>query len=446
MLKEHRKYWLWLALLIAAVFVLNMNHINQQAVYSDYFKATAENILSGAGYTNAEFDYKPAYYPLWGYTGIVLLDVFFAGSSGILLSVIQYLLCFSAIYYFYKAFQLKPRYYHLALLLPFIALCSVKWPDAIVGCLTVFIFYNIKDYLNTSRLRKLILAGAFFGITVNFRSEYIYLPLFLAVFILLPSLKNFNKKIIYTAAALFISSLLFLLPWSIRSLTQTGEYRLGASNGWSVMYISLGQLPGNPWEIAPFDKSAFDFTKKSGIYPYTPQGDKLLKDESLKLIKENPLAYAEKAGYNFLMCMIRGVYTGEYGNIAISEEDRYQADAFIESHKGISGKISSIFKLPPAISIPYTIEKLIQAVFVIFFFVLMVNWFFFRNRAKINQMLLLSVAAFALHKLVLVSLIQYEYRHMNSIYLLLLGLFFAEMPFIRDKIKFWKKKETQETE
>ncbi len=424
MIKENRKYWIWLSVYVFAIFILNINHINQQGVYENFFRQISENVLSGAGYTCGEFDYKPTFYPLWGYTGILIIDTFF-GSSNFFVYLIQFGLCLFSIFIFYKLFEIKPKFLHFPFLLPFIALCSVKWPDAIVGCLLIGFAYFYKKHIFGDRYKNLLIAGAMLGIIANFRSEYIYLPIVLLALSFLPFAKNFKKKNIITSVGIFAIAVACLLPWSFRSYILTGEQRLSASNGWAVMYISLGQLPGNPWHIAPYDKWAFDLTTANKKHPYTPEGDKLLKSEFTKLVKEQPLAFAEKFGLNSLRFFTGGVYTGEFANIILDESKRYELDGFIMSKSGIVNKIFAFKDFKLTESLPLIFEKFIQFCFVLTFFILMIysiKAYFKNGFVKGNEILLLLSAAVVIYKFLIVSAIQYEYRHVNAIYLFVFGI------------------------
>jgi len=424
MLKENKKYWFILASYILAIFILNINHINQQGVYDNFFRQISENVLSGAGYTCGEFDYKPAFYPLWGYTGILIIDTFF-GSSNIFVYLTHYLLCFFAILTFYKIFEIKPKYLHFLWLLPFIALCSVKWPDAVVGCLLVGFLYYLKKYIKNEKLKYILFAGLMLGVIANFRSEYIYLPFGVVLFSFLPKMKPERKRFLYSALLTFVIAIVCMLPWSFRSYLLTGYHRLDASNGWAVMYISLGQLPGNSWNIAPMDKSAFDYAEKLKKHPYTPDGDYYLKQAFKKNISEKPYEFIEKCGLNCLRFFTGGVYTGEFANIITGESGRFDMDRQITAAKGITGKITTIGNLGLAESIPLAIEKLIQFFFVLFFLTIMIYFIikvFRKHESQKNIALFYSIAGIVFYKILIVSAIQYEYRHVNAVYLLVLGV------------------------
>ncbi|MCK5741272.1 MAG: hypothetical protein KAH48_03565, partial [Chlorobi bacterium] len=136
-MKDKAKYFgMMTAAAIIIVFALNYAHINQQGTVTDVFRPIAENILDGKGYQCAEFGDEALTYPLWGYTLLVTADSL-TGTNGLFLLTLQAILCYIGILYFYKLFKIQKRYFHLLLFLPFIAMMSVKWPDAIAGALLI---------------------------------------------------------------------------------------------------------------------------------------------------------------------------------------------------------------------------------------------------------------------------------------------------------------------
>jgi hypothetical protein len=211
---------------------------------------------------------------------------------------------------------------------------------------------------------------------------------------------------------------------------------------WCGFYISLGQLPGNPWAIVPGDKSAYNFAKAyNEKNPYTPNADKLLRSEFLRLITNNPGAYAKKCGYNLLKIFTGGVYTGEYATIFTGSIKRNEADSIINSTPGIINKFKIISSFPSDVSRPLYFEKIIQALFIVVFFVFLLTYIFlfFIRKSESFKMLFALFSGLILYKFIIIALIQYEYRHLNTIYLFLLGTFLIFVMYIKDKRKSLRK-------
>jgi hypothetical protein len=216
-----------------------------------------------------------------------------------------------------------------------------------------------------------------------------------------------------------------MLPWAYRSYTNTGEWRFSATNGGMVLYISLGQLSNNPWNVSPLDKTAIDFAKTRGFnYPFSPAADRVLQEEFVKQVKRYPGAYIKKVGFNLLKSITGGVYTGEYSNLFINADKRIIIDDSISRLNGAMKKINFIASLPYYNSIPMLIEKIIQGIYIPIFLISIITFFIFCFLKGNKELYLLKgiLLSIILYKILTISLIQYEYRHMNSIYIFIIGI------------------------
>jgi hypothetical protein len=413
-----------LLIYVLLIFVLNASHINQQGTYNNIFIELAKNILAGNGYVCSELGNSTLFYPIWGYTILVLPDMFFS-SGDLIIYVVQYILTIISILLFIKIFQIKLKFIHLFLFTPFIALMSVKWPDAIVGSLIIVYLYFGMTYLDKKKHIYLLLSGVIFGIIINFRSEYIFLPLFILVLLIIPKLKFERLKILYIALTSILIGGLLIVPWAMRAYSVTGELRLSASNGGAVMYISLGQLPNNSWGIIPLDETAYQIADSLNFdSPYSNEADNYFKSLSLQSIQTNPLEYAKKVGYNLFSSLTYGVYTGEYANSIIGLEHRQVVETGFASNNNIFKKIDYLLNADKFVTVPILIEKGLQGIFMIIFLYLILSSIMKLITGKVNlsKSFLILLLAIIIYKFAIVSAIQYEYRHMNAIYLLVLGI------------------------
>ena len=414
---------------------MNYYQINQQGTYDNIFKPIADNLLDGNGYTCAFFNNETLFYPIWGYTFLVLIDLIL-GLSNLFILSFQLLLCYLSILTFYKIIKIDKKFWHIPLFLPFIALMSVKWPDAIVGSLIIFFIFTIISSIDNKKIKYIVFSGIILGILVNFRSEYLYLPFSLILLLFIPTFKQNRLLILKSIFLLMIFSILFLLPWAVRSYNQTGNIRFTASNGGAVMYISLGQLPNNPWNIAPYDKSAYDFAKSQGFNnPYSVQADKMFRNKFINSIKKYPIAYTKKIAHNFFSIFYRGVYTGEYSNFLIGINKRMEIDSNITAQKGIFNKISYVANLKTIESLSIIIEKFIQALFMLILFAmfLIIVYSLWKKTYRKFQNVFWIISAIIFYKFIIVSMIQYEYRHINAIYLLIFAITLLAIENIKEK-------------
>jgi|GEM_PF-1630243 len=467
--KNNIKYFgLATSVFVAIVFLLNFNHLNQQGTYENIFRQISINLLDGKGYVCSSLGNIPLLYPLWGYTGIVFLDVLFDFNNALVL-IIQYLLCMIVINLFYQEYNLKPKYRHLLYFIPFIAFMSVKWPDAIVGALLfIYGYFILRSLLvdgkrdkgvvnqksevrsqNTEDIEKksfdklrmtsddklsmtgrknnwryIIFSGIVLGLILNFRTEYLFMPLVFLVFIFFPHMKGRRIQLFKTTIISWVIAIILLLPWAYRAKIISGDLQFTASNSGAVMYLSMGQLPNNKWGIAPYDKTVYDIADSLGFpSPYSYQANTYFNQKSSELIMADPLEFGKKMGYNFFSIWKGGVYTGEFANYFITENRRSEIDNLINNTKGILNKINILTNLKLSESLSLFSEKALQGIFIPVVFLLLVLFIlsYYKQKDDYMNVVFLVGAAIILYKVAIVCLVQYEYRHINSIYLFLLG-------------------------
>ncbi len=428
----NKKYVLALIVTALAVFALNSNHLNQLMIFYNHFLPLAKSILSGHGYSYMEN--IQASYPLWGYP-VLLLPGAALGVPELFALAMQFGFMVAAVYYFYKLFDLKAEYWHLFVLIPFIALMSVKWADAVIGAMIIPYFYYIKRYTQTGRAGFVFVAGLVLGIGANFRSEYLFLPLAQFLFSCFTGKSNIGKSLKLNIGILGIV-LVCLLPWAIRSWINSGEFRFTATNGGAVSYISLGQLPNNAWGIKAVDSTSHAIAKYRGIAdPYSEKGDSLFQELTREKIKQNPAEFAKKMAYNGLQILTRGVYTGEYGNAFMSTDYRLKLNYELQYNGGAVKQLIALASYPISVSAPIFIEKVVQFVFMPLTFVFLLYFlggFFVKN---IRKDLMYSVLmGYVAYRIAVMCAVQYEYRHVNSIYLIILGVFLTNIPKIKEML------------
>ena len=383
------KFYCLLAGYVVVIFFANWHHLNQQGIFNNEYEPIANHLLNGDGYVISIGN--KILYPIWGYSFLTMIGELI-GSPIFFLAVLQAALCIIGIYFFYKLFSLEKKYWHILLFTPFIALASVRWPDAIVGVLLIAAAYCFKVCLKNRSKKYAAVTGILLGILLNFRSEYLGI---LILFLILAITSLFLRKnnLLPISLIIVFFALVALMPWSFYSHSIDKHFRLTSTNGGGVLYISLGQLPNNPWGIMHSDSVAFAVAKEQGINdPYSTQGDSLLTAKFSNDIENEPIAYSEKIGYNVISSIVRGVYVGEFGG---------------------------------------AIEKTIKVIFILLFdiFLVLAALYFAKNYRKT---LVLSIFLLVLYKFCIISFIQYEPRHMNAIYLFLLG---PSLLFLKERRK-----------
>lgn len=418
--KNEILFWTFLSLFAILIFILNHNHLSQQTIYHNTIIPLAESILSGNGYSDSNG--QAVFYPLWGYSLLQLPGLTLGIPSEFTL-FLQFVLSIIGVFYFYKIFPIKKSYFHIILFLPFFAIMSVKIPDAIVAFLILpYIFYS-KRYFESNAIKDAVIAGLVFAVCANFRSEYLFLPIFQFIFFaIIYQNRLASLKIFSIVTALVIIG---LMPWSIRSHADNGEYRFTASNGGSVAYISLGQLSGNKWGVAPFDSTAFAIAQSKGyISPYTPDADRMFKDKFYQAVLSEPIEFAKKAALNAVKVFYRGVYTGEFANLFIPTDRREKINHYLLSQGGAIKQIKALQNLPLKESLPIVSEKAIQLMFMLGLFSMFIILIYesFKKSIYSNPTFLI-ILALVIYRIATIAAIQYEYRHVNSFYILIVGIF-----------------------
>jgi len=108
-----------------------------------------------------------------------------------------------------------------------------------------------------------------------------------------------------------------LIPWMVYTHATVGCPLLTSTNGGHTLFISLGQLPGNPWGITPMDgdpamhetlRRHFGREQSSLIL----ESDQFLRRRFVELIRAAPFAYAKKCAYSAISVVVEGFYPGVF--------------------------------------------------------------------------------------------------------------------------------------
>ena len=108
-----------------------------------------------------------------------------------------------------------------------------------------------------------------------------------------------------------------MIPWMLYSYSVTSKPLVTSTNGGHVLFIGLGQLPGNKWGITPSDsdplmhsllKDGQDETCHSCSY----EADRVLKKEFLNRIKSDPGEFGKKILHSLKQTTTGGAYPGEF--------------------------------------------------------------------------------------------------------------------------------------
>ena len=249
------------------------------------------------------------------------------------------------------------------------------------------------------------------------RSELLVTILFLVAFLFVGDLRSEAR----TAAIAVLIALATLGPWVARSVAYDGIVRFGTTNRGGVLYISLGQLPGNPWHIGYSDKYAFAYARKHGVEnPWSPEGGRILTQAFVEAVERHPVAYVRKVAWTAFLSVVGGLYTGEYYEWvpAKTKEDISKA---IADERSPLAKAWMVLAQAPIGALPLVAEKVVFRVFQLVWFALAILFvlLFRRNlRHTPGHPIGLIIASLLFAKIILSGFVQYEPRHMTEIFLL----------------------------
>ena len=289
------------------VAYLNRHHIEQQSNYALY--------VVMANYYRGLQHLEVLTYPTWGYPFVLLLIRRYD-----LVAIPQALLASVAMTALFLRLrsEMQPNRRALAVLfvlaLPWYLLHSVKWPLSFAASFSVLGLVVLERALRIHSLRAGAAAGLLLGVALYFRSEFLFLPPFLLMVGVLsrvvPRLPTMPLPPLAACAAL---AWIMLIPWGLHYRQQTGHFSLTASQRGIVAFISLGQLPRNPWGAVYEDEYAYAYLARVApqLRVNSDTADRVLVDEFKRRVRAEPVAFAAKMVWNGAISLVSGFYGGE---------------------------------------------------------------------------------------------------------------------------------------
>lgn len=321
-IKNEKNFILLFFVINFLIAILNKNSQMMGGVL-DYYNDFKEIITHNFNLKYSKMN-SPAF-PMWGYGWIFTLT-----NNKIYIFIIQFFFSLYAnlnlIFYLnkYENFTKKQIQYFKYILLisfSFIAVTYTLSPYSIaINLLILSILYFIKSFKVNNKKYKIffiIYSSIFFGLLLNFRSDYIYftfiLPLIL--FYIKPSSQN-----IYLGFLWLIITFSFLIPWMIYTNYSIGKPLLTSTNSGHVFFIGLGNLPNNKWKITTSDQDSQMYillNKKFGKNTSSLRfnEDIYLKKKFIEYIKKDPIEYLKKVLYSSYKTVTSGIYVPEFFNI-----------------------------------------------------------------------------------------------------------------------------------
>jgi hypothetical protein len=185
------------------------------------------------------------------------------------------------------------------LALPWLSFMAYAYQMPMSSSLVVFALLSLDTALRTGRIAWGAVAGAFFGVGQNFRSELLLLPAAVLVVALLASkLRWISRPAIGPLAVCAGVAFAIQIPWAINCHANAGRFSLTESNLGHVLFEGLGQIPDNPWNILASDQFAQDTVTAAGLEcsSLSFEGGDYLKRRSIEAALQEPAAVVQGMG------------------------------------------------------------------------------------------------------------------------------------------------------
>jgi hypothetical protein len=320
------------------VFILNRNATSESHIFTSEHVQYAR-ALSG------ELDKPLLPFPIWGYP--LAIVVF---GAGVWLKLFQFFLALLVFVWIYRTwFQSSATSITGKVLLVLFAwiwfsTASVYWPAAIaVPLWWISLILFRRAMMTQNSIKAFILPGVSAGIAANFRSDLLFLTLF--VFVIITALGTAKSerpaliKNVRNLAISLVAILVMLVPWGIYNMANDHGFRLTSSNGGSVAVITLGQLPGNVWGISHNDLYLATILEELDVQdqsPYHPDTDRQLWGYFFDQVSDHPVEYIKKFAWNIKNSLLGGLYVGDIQTFS-GESNAEAIDDWRESLKSLVG-------------------------------------------------------------------------------------------------------------
>jgi len=315
-----RYYFIIMSVVAAFVSWANLQETTMSGILP-YYRDFARVILNGFDPATATERGLPTF-PIWGYGWLMMIT-----ESRLVLVIIQNILAILTVWYIVRLLERRfgqddlqlDLFKVLALLcLPWYAFNSTLWPYSIAANLFVvsaLLFAEGCEQPQPS-LAEIVSSGILFGLALNFRSDMIMLPFVMAVGAVIFS-RGLRVRAAINSVIWVLCIFGMLVPWALYTKHATGEYLWKSTNSGHVLFIGLGQLPGNKWGITPIDedpkmRQIVEQRLGPGRSSLDYQGDRILRQEFLSRVLSDPWEWLRKCMYGARLVFTMGFYPGGF--------------------------------------------------------------------------------------------------------------------------------------
>lgn len=336
-------------------------------LYFNYYAQTMSGLLLSyrafgqviyGGFNPSVTTYYPLTFPIWGYGFLMAIT-----TNHTILLMMQLGLAFLSVWVFINILQkysllsnqaLRMFKILIIIAVPWYSFHTVKWPYSVASSFFILsLSYLYKGIKEKDWLRYIILSSFFFGLLLNFRSDYILMPIGFCFIIFL--LQKHSFILIKKITLWFLCIYICLMPWAIWTKKVCGHYLLTSTNGGHVLMNGLGQYPQNRWGLKCDDgceviHGIVEQKYGEGACTWDYKSDQLLKKTFTTFVLDYPQEYIQKLYYCFFNMLKKGMYQGEF---FMRFSDKY----FEKTNKEL---IVSLYRNPTLSCLPQYIAVFLQ--------------------------------------------------------------------------------------
>ena len=187
-----------------------------------------------------------------------------------------------------------------------------------------------------------LLAGALVGLAANIRAENLLLAALLAGGLFAHAVVEGRWLLgLVRAAALGVGTLVTMVPWLVYTQQTRGAPSFTSTNSGGVMYLGLGVLPGNPWNVQADDVFVDRIAAAEvGTHAFSKPANDLFRARFREAVSSHPTAFARRVIRGWRLALTQGLEMPPLQRLTeFSEEDLRLADFLNERAKARVGLV-----------------------------------------------------------------------------------------------------------
>ncbi len=156
--------------------------------------------------------------------------------------------------------------------------------------------------------------GLLTGLAFNFRSEILLLGfLETSALFAFGFMKGYGRYYSKRAATFAITLLLMTLPWALYTGLTVRQPLFSSTNSGGVMYLGLGILPNNPWNIIPGDEYVGRVAREKRLgSPWSIEANRYFKSAYAQCVKEHPKSFTKRVVRGWVLMLAQGLYFPDF--------------------------------------------------------------------------------------------------------------------------------------